>query len=41
MGGMGYLAQEQSVFRKLTVQQNLLAIMELIGMPAKKTPSSK
>jgi lipopolysaccharide export system ATP-binding protein len=31
-GGMGYLAQEQSVFRKLTVEQNLLAIMELIGM---------
>ena len=29
-GGMGYLAQEQSVFRKLTVEQNLLAIMELI-----------
>ena len=25
-GGMGYLAQEQSVFRKLTVQQNLLAM---------------
>jgi len=35
-GGMGYLAQEQSVFRKLTVQQNLLAIMELIGMPPKE-----
>ncbi|MFM9195176.1 MAG: ABC transporter ATP-binding protein, partial [Planctomycetia bacterium] len=32
-GGMGYLAQEQSVFRKLTVEQNLLAIMELVGMP--------
>ena len=26
-GGMGYLAQEQSVFRKLTVEQNLLAIL--------------
>ena len=35
-GGMGYLAQEQSVFRKLTVEQNLLAIMELIGMPPKE-----
>jgi lipopolysaccharide export system ATP-binding protein len=34
-GGMGYLAQEQSVFRKLTVEQNLLAIMELIGMAPK------
>jgi lipopolysaccharide export system ATP-binding protein len=33
---MGYLAQEQSVFRKLTVEQNLLAIMELIGMPPKE-----
>ena len=35
-GGMGYLAQEQSVFRKLTVEQNLLAIMELIGMSRKE-----
>ncbi len=31
-GGMGYLAQESSVFRKLTVQDNLLAVMELLGM---------
>ncbi|WP_254512159.1 LPS export ABC transporter ATP-binding protein [Anatilimnocola floriformis] len=31
-GGMGYLAQEASVFRKLTVEQNLLAVMELLGM---------
>lgn len=31
-GGMGYLAQEQSVFRKLSVEQNLLAVMELLGM---------
>ena len=31
-GGMGYLAQESSVFRKLTVEQNLLAVMELLGM---------
>jgi lipopolysaccharide export system ATP-binding protein len=31
-GGMGYLAQESSVFRKLTVQQNLLGIMEMLGM---------
>lgn len=31
-GGMGYLAQEQSVFRKLTVEQNLLSVMELLGM---------
>ena len=26
--GMGYLAQEPSVFRKLTVEQNVLAILE-------------
>lgn len=31
-GGMGYLAQESSVFRKLSVQQNLLGVMELLGM---------
>ncbi|MBI1904135.1 MAG: LPS export ABC transporter ATP-binding protein [Planctomycetia bacterium] len=29
-GGMGYLAQESSVFRKLTVEQNLLGVMELL-----------
>jgi lipopolysaccharide export system ATP-binding protein len=28
--GMGYLAQETSVFRKLTVEQNILAILEAI-----------
>ncbi len=31
-GGMGYLAQESSVFRSLTVQQNLLAMMEMLGV---------
>ena len=31
-GGMGYLAQESSVFRKLTVEQNLLGMMELLGI---------
>jgi lipopolysaccharide export system ATP-binding protein len=30
-GRMGYLAQESSVFRKLTVEQNLLGVMELLG----------
>ncbi len=34
-GGMGYLAQESSVFRKLTVQDNLLGVMELLGMDGK------
>ncbi|MBI3411302.1 MAG: LPS export ABC transporter ATP-binding protein [Planctomycetes bacterium] len=33
--GMGYLSQETSVFRKLTVEQNILAILEL--MPALRT----
>ena len=27
--GMGYLPQEESIFRKLTVEQNLLAILEM------------
>jgi lipopolysaccharide export system ATP-binding protein len=31
-GGMGYLAQESSVFRKLSVEANLLGVMELLGM---------
>ncbi len=31
-GSMGYLAQESSVFRKLTVEQNLLAMLELLGV---------
>ncbi|MFT5524526.1 MAG: lipopolysaccharide export system ATP-binding protein [Pirellulaceae bacterium] len=35
-GGMGYLAQESSVFRKLSVEQNLLGIMELLGITWKK-----
>lgn len=37
-GGMGYLAQESSVFRKLTVEQNLLAMLELLGVagPARR-----
>ena len=29
-GGMGYLAQESSVFRKLSVEKNLLGVMELL-----------
>src|SRR5436309_12648022 len=33
--GMGYLSQETSVFRKLTVEQNILAILEI--MPELRT----
>ena len=31
-GGMGYLAQESSVFRRLTVEQNISAMLELLGV---------
>ncbi len=31
--GIGYLSQEASVFRKLTVEENILAILELAGVP--------
>ena len=30
--GMSYLPQEPSVFRKLTVEQNLLAVLETLGL---------
>ncbi|VAX35433.1 Lipopolysaccharide ABC transporter, ATP-binding protein LptB [hydrothermal vent metagenome] len=30
--GMGYLAQEASVFRKLTVEQNIMAILETLDI---------
>lgn len=31
-GGMGYLAQESSVFGKLTVEQNISSVFELLGV---------
>jgi lipopolysaccharide export system ATP-binding protein len=31
--GIGYLAQETSIFRKLTVKQNILAILETLSLP--------
>lgn len=34
--GINYLSQEPSVFRKLTVEQNLLAIMEIINIPVQE-----
>lgn len=35
-GGMGYLAQESSVFRKLSVEQNILAVYELLGVASRE-----
>lgn len=35
-GGMGYLAQESSVFRKLSVEKNLLGVMEMLGVGRKE-----
>jgi lipopolysaccharide export system ATP-binding protein len=31
--GVGYLAQEPSIFRKLSVEDNVLAILETLGLP--------
>lgn len=34
--GMGYLAQEPSIFRKLTVEQNIMAILETLDISRKQ-----
>ncbi len=34
--GMGYLPQEESIFRKLTVEENILAILETTGANKKE-----
>lgn len=39
--GISYLPQEASVFRKLTVEQNLLAILELLDLPADERQARK
>lgn len=31
--GIGYLAQEPSIFRKLTVEENLLAVLQMMDLP--------
>ena len=34
--GIGYLAQEQSIFRKLTVEQNILSVLQLTNLSKKE-----
>ncbi len=34
--GIGYLSQEPSIFRKLTVEENILAILETLGISKKE-----
>ena len=34
--GLGYLPQEASVFSKLTVEENILAIVEAVGIPRRE-----
>lgn len=34
--GVGYLAQEASVFRKLSVEDNIKAVLEMTGLPREK-----
>ncbi|MCW5547644.1 MAG: LPS export ABC transporter ATP-binding protein [Opitutaceae bacterium] len=38
--GIGYLPQEASVFRKLTVEENILAIAEVAGIPRRDRPAA-
>ena len=37
--GVGYLAQEPSVFRKLTVRENMMVYIEAAGIPARQRDS--
>lgn len=37
--GVGYLPQEPSVFRRLTVEENILAIVETLDLPRRERPA--
>lgn len=37
--GMGYLPQEESIFRKLTVEENIMAVMETLDLSRKERQS--
>jgi lipopolysaccharide export system ATP-binding protein len=34
--GIGYLSQEPSIFRKLTVEENIMAVLETLDIPKKE-----
>jgi lipopolysaccharide export system ATP-binding protein len=34
--GVGYLSQEPSVFRRLTVEENVLAVLQMVGLPKRE-----
>jgi len=34
--GIGYLAQEPSIFRRLTVEENILAVLQMMDLPRKE-----
>ena len=34
--GIGYLSQEPSIFRKLSVEENIMAVMETLGFPRRE-----